>query len=1017
MEIGVKTLSQENSSNVIESTLAQLDLAEMSSVDVSLNLSLTDVVGMDRSGNDLTLELTNGEVVEVKGFFEENPDKKPNRLFLSEDDSIEYIDLTGIENAGAVAPVSQGAVSPSLVFGNESAIAAAGFSNLALAGFALGGATLLGAALDSGGRADQPAIPTLDALATDDATPVLTGTAEAGSTVDVVVNGTTFTTIAAPDGTFSIDTENDTPTAGGPFVPLEDGVQDIAVTSTDADGNVLTDDSTNELTIDTTAPDAPVITESNEAGVSGTAEPGSTVTVTIDGVEFTTTASDPDGDFTVTPPAGETFPVGADVTATATDTAGNVSTPADAVIADEAAPDAPVITESNEAGVSGTAEPGSTVTVTIDGVEFTTTASDPDGDFTVTPPAGETFPVGADVTATATGTAGNVSTPADVVIADETAPDAPIISTSNETEVSGTAEPGSTVTVVIGGEEFMATASEPDGQFVITPPAGETFEVDAPVTATATDAAGNESGPDMGTVDDETAPTVTIDMLVTGLNTVVTGTGEPNLQVEIFDSNGVSLGTTTTDGNGDFTFTPTTPLADDAVIEARQTDAAGNTGTAMETIVIDTDADSVRDTIDIDDDNDGILDTNEFVPTRVTGTIDPLDGNTGLFNDGLLDNSVTFSVPSRPAAIREVIISSNTNNGGAIELALVETNTGGINNLGHPVIVEFDTPVSDLHLDFRNLLDGTAYSDFIVTYSDGTSTLPGEVTLNSLSGSLTVSADGLTVESASGNLTIQRDGVVELVGLNPDLDIASVSFAQSGLSAVTGQNLTARLNLIIPQSVDSDGDGSLNQLDTDSDNAGMADHIEAQVGQTFINVPRDPDGNIINFVDADGDGLHDDYDADDADASAAASVGLEPSDSDADGTPDFADTVFDIDPAIGAALEGGTLTATGDADTIAFGFGVLALDLTAVDNGAFTNVETADLSGFEASTLTLELADLIDLSTDSDTLFVFGDPNDTVNAAGFTDTNMAQNINGTIFNEYTSGSATLLVEQDVTVVI
>ena len=933
MEIGVKTLSQENSSNVIESTLAQLDLAEMSSVDVSLNLSLTDVVGMDRSGNDLTLELTNGEVVEVKGFFEENPDKKPNRLFLSEDDSIEYIDLTGIENAGAVAPVSQGAVSPSLVFGNESAIAAAGFSNLALAGFALGGATLLGAALDSGDRADQPAIPTLDALATDDATPVLTGTAEAGSTVDVVVNGTTFTTIAAPDGTFSIDTENDTPTAGGPFVPLEDGVQDIAVTSTDADGNVLTDASTNELTIDTTAPDAPVITESNEAGVSGTAEPGSTVTVTIDGVEFTTTASDPDGDFTVTPPAGETFPVGADVTATAT------------------------------------------------------------------------------------GTAGNVSTPADVVIADETAPDAPIISTSNETEVSGTAEPGSTVTVVIGGEEFMATASEPDGQFVITPPAGETFEVDAPVTATATDAAGNESGPGMGTVDDETAPTVTIDMLVTGLNTVVTGTGEPNLQVEIFDSNGVSLGTTTTDGNGDFTFTPTTPLADDAVIEARQTDAAGNTGTAMETIVIDTDADSVRDTIDIDDDNDGILDTNEFVPTRVTGTIDPLDGNTGLFNDGLLDNSVTFSVPSRPAAIREVIISSNTNNGGAIELALVETNTGGINNLGHPVIVEFDTPVSDLHLDFRNLLDGTAYSDFIVTYSDGTSTLPGEVTLNSLSGSLTVSADGLTVESASGNLTIQRDGVVELVGLNPDLDIASVSFAQSGLSAVTGQNLTARLNLIIPQSVDSDGDGSLNQLDTDSDNAGMADHIEAQVGQTFINVPRDPDGNIINFVDADGDGLHDDYDADDADASAAASVGLEPSDSDADGTPDFADTVFDIDPAIGAALEGGTLTATGDADTIAFGFGVLALDLTAVDNGAFTNVETADLSGFEASTLTLELADLIDLSTDSDTLFVFGDPNDTVNAAGFTDTNMAQNINGTIFNEYTSGSATLLVEQDVTVVI
>ena len=55
MEIGVKTLSQENSSNVIESTLAQLDLAEMSSVDVSLNLSLTDIVGLERVENDLSL--------------------------------------------------------------------------------------------------------------------------------------------------------------------------------------------------------------------------------------------------------------------------------------------------------------------------------------------------------------------------------------------------------------------------------------------------------------------------------------------------------------------------------------------------------------------------------------------------------------------------------------------------------------------------------------------------------------------------------------------------------------------------------------------------------------------------------------------------------------------------------------------------------------------------------------------------------------------------------------------------
>ena len=61
MEIGVKTLSQENSSNVIESTLAQLDLAEMSSVDVSLDLSPADIVELVRTENDLAVELTSGE--------------------------------------------------------------------------------------------------------------------------------------------------------------------------------------------------------------------------------------------------------------------------------------------------------------------------------------------------------------------------------------------------------------------------------------------------------------------------------------------------------------------------------------------------------------------------------------------------------------------------------------------------------------------------------------------------------------------------------------------------------------------------------------------------------------------------------------------------------------------------------------------------------------------------------------------------------------------------------------------
>ncbi|WP_419716363.1 Ig-like domain-containing protein, partial [Acinetobacter modestus] len=59
-----------------------------------------------------------------------------------------------------------------------------------------------------------------------------------------------------------------------------DGPHTITVTATDAAGNVGTD--TAVLTIDTTAPNAPVLDTINATDpITGTAEPGSTVTVTF----------------------------------------------------------------------------------------------------------------------------------------------------------------------------------------------------------------------------------------------------------------------------------------------------------------------------------------------------------------------------------------------------------------------------------------------------------------------------------------------------------------------------------------------------------------------------------------------------------------------------------------------------------------------------------------------------------------------------------------------------------------
>ena len=55
---------------------------------------------------------------------------------------------------------------------------------------------------------------------------------------------------------------------------------------------------------------------------------------------------------------------------------------------------------------------------------------------------------------------------------------------------------------------------------------------------------------------------------------------------------------------------------------------------------------------------------------------------------------------------------------------------------------------------------------------------------------------------------------------------------------------------------DSDGDGTDDHLDIDSDNDGIADIVEA--GGT----DSDEDGLVDNFTDTDNDGLHDTYDSD-----------------------------------------------------------------------------------------------------------------------------------------------------------
>ena len=106
------------------------------------------------------------------------------------------------------------------------------------------------------------------------------------------------------------------------------------------------------------------------------------------------------------------------------------------------------------------------------------------------------------------------------------------------------------------------------------------------------------------------------------------------------------------------------------------------------------------------------------------------------------------------------------------------------------------------------------------------------------------------------------------------------------------------------------------------------------------------------------------------------------------------------------------MTETGDDSSIVFDGSGLSLDLSLVDNGAFTNVTTIDITGTGNNSLALDISDLVDLSAGSDTLFVEGDTGDTLTVSGMT-ANGTFDVSGVTYDMYVGDSSTLLVDQEI----
>ncbi|MGU3363174.1 Ig-like domain-containing protein, partial [Methylobacterium sp. M6A4_1b] len=279
-----------------------------------------------------------------------------------------------------------------------------------------------------------PGAPVITAFTgpTNDATPVITGTAEAGTTVtvrsDALVLGTV---VAAADGRFTLT----------PTVPLPDGLTNLTATAQDDAGNLSVSSVVTQVVIDTSVPGAPVVdyvtpTNDDTPVITGSGLAGDLITITSGAgpVGSGTVGSDGRFSVTLTVPLAEGTNT---LQVTARSPGGTVSPIAPVtVLVDTVDPLAPSITAfagpttDTTPTITGTAEAGATVTISDDTGVVGTAVVGLDGRFSFAPTA--PLKQGANsLTAVAQDLAGNVSLPSAAVALtiDSVAPGAPVITT------------------------------------------------------------------------------------------------------------------------------------------------------------------------------------------------------------------------------------------------------------------------------------------------------------------------------------------------------------------------------------------------------------------------------------------------------------------------------------------------------------------------------------------------------------------------------------------------------------
>ncbi|ORC22883.1 type 1 secretion target domain-containng protein [Enterobacter cloacae subsp. cloacae] len=533
----------------------------------------------------------------------------------------------------------------------------------------------------------------IDAIATDDVINAVEKGADlvlSGTTSNVEENQTVTITFGGKDYTATVDADGKwiATVPAADLAGLKDGDASVQVSVTNVNGNSAS--AGREYSVDTTAPSVTINTialddilnateAQSDLAISGTstAEAGQTVTVSLNGKDYTATVGS-DGHWTLNVPAADLAALSdgsVTVTASVSDKAGNPASVDHNLTVDLTVPQVTIstiagddvinIAEHGQAQIiSGTATgaaPGDKVTVTIGGQTYTTVL-DAAGNWSVGVPASVISGLSdgtVTVTASVTDTAGNTGSGTHNVTVDTGLPSVNFNAISDDNvlnavekgqdlNVSGTSAnlaEGTVVTVILNGKNYTATTAA-DGTWSLTVPAADLAglgQANYTLNATATNGVGNSVSNSANLLVDTALPTVTINT-VAGDNVINAAEVAAGQTISGTVANAEAGNTVTvTIGGNNYTATVQSDLSwsvnvpSDVLtalgngslsVTATITNGHGNTGSGARDITIDANLPGLRvDTVGGDD----VINTIEHNQNLIiTGSSDGLTPGTAL---------------------------------------------------------------------------------------------------------------------------------------------------------------------------------------------------------------------------------------------------------------------------------------------------------------------------------------------------------------------------------------------------